>query len=115
MDVMPHTKFDPDISLEGVSSAMDLLNVHDSSWEWDVDDQLEFRLSTSYSTSITTLAAANSRNFTNNLLSIDSDSSPREHPLYQNATIGLDGLYHCPWEEDSSCNHKPEKLKCNYE
>jgi hypothetical protein len=41
--------------------------------------------------------------------------NPREHPLYLRATTGPDGLYHCPWEADSSCNHKPEKLKCNYE
>lgn len=38
-----------------------------------------------------------------------------EHPLYSRATTGSDGLYHCPWEADPSCNHKPESLKCNYE
>jgi hypothetical protein len=39
----------------------------------------------------------------------------REHPLYQHATTEPDGLYHCPWEgKDPSCNHKPEKLRCNY-
>lgn len=41
--------------------------------------------------------------------------SARDHPLYKNANPGPDGLFHCPWEGDSSCNHKPEKLKCNYE
>lgn len=40
----------------------------------------------------------------------------RNHPLYQKATTGPDGLYHCPWEgKDPTCNHKPEKLECNYE
>jgi hypothetical protein len=40
----------------------------------------------------------------------------REHPLYQRATTSPDGLYHCPWEgRDPYCNHKPEKLRCNYE
>ena len=48
--------------------------------------------------------------------SVDNDNIPREHPLYQNAITGSDGLYHCPWEgKDPACNHKPEKLKCNYE
>ncbi len=44
-----------------------------------------------------------------------SDSDPRDHPLYRNPPTGPGGLYHCPWEGDPSCNHKPEKLKCNYE
>lgn len=26
-----------------------------------------------------------------------------------------DGLYHCPFEGDGTCNHKPTNLKCNYE
>lgn len=39
----------------------------------------------------------------------------RDHPLYKNATPQADGLFHCPWEGETSCNHKPEKLKCNYE
>jgi hypothetical protein len=47
---------------------------------------------------------------------VDNDNTPREHPLYSKATTGPDGLYHCPWEgKDPACNHKPEKLKCNYE
>lgn len=45
----------------------------------------------------------------------EMDNSARDHPLYHNATAGPDGLYHCPWEGDASCQHKPEKLKCNYE
>jgi hypothetical protein len=48
--------------------------------------------------------------------STDSETNPRSHRLYQNPIQGPDGLYHCPWEgKDASCNHKPEKLKCNYE
>jgi hypothetical protein len=41
--------------------------------------------------------------------------SARSHDLYKNASPGEDGLYHCPWEGESCCNHKPEKLKCNYD
>lgn len=44
------------------------------------------------------------------------DSVARDHPYYHSATLGQDGLYHCPWETmDPPCSHKPEKLKCNYE
>lgn len=39
----------------------------------------------------------------------------RNHDLYKTAQTQADGLFHCPWEGDPSCNHKPEKLKCNYE
>lgn len=38
----------------------------------------------------------------------------REHPLYK-GTRGPDGLYHCPWEKEVGCNHKPAKLKCTFE
>ena len=48
-------------------------------------------------------------------ISADADNTARDHPLYQNATVKEDGLYHCPWEGDMSCAHRPEKLKCNYE
>ena len=41
--------------------------------------------------------------------------SARDHPLYKNAYPQADGLFHCPWEGQPSCQHKPEKLKCNYE
>lgn len=41
--------------------------------------------------------------------------SARDNPLYRNVSPGVDGLYHCPFEGDADCNHKPEKLKCNYE
>lgn len=46
--------------------------------------------------------------------SVESDS-PREDHRYKNAVRKGDGLFHCPWEGQSGCNHKPEKLKCNYE
>ncbi|UPL00388.1 hypothetical protein LCI18_011322 [Fusarium solani-melongenae] len=38
----------------------------------------------------------------------------REHPLYK-GTREPDGLYHCPWEKEVSCNHKPAKLKCTFD
>lgn len=41
--------------------------------------------------------------------------SARDHVLYRTATPRTDGLFHCPWEGQLSCNHKPDKLKCNYE
>jgi len=41
--------------------------------------------------------------------------SARDHPLYKQVVPGEDGLFHCPWEGQTSCNHRPEKLKCNYE
>lgn len=45
----------------------------------------------------------------------DGEAGARDHQLYKSATPQSDGLYHCPWEGDASCNHKPEKLKCNYD
>ncbi|KAI1115099.1 hypothetical protein F5Y14DRAFT_145787 [Nemania sp. NC0429] len=48
-------------------------------------------------------------------LSGDGESSARDHPLYKNALPKPDGLFHCPWEGQATCNHKPEKLKCNYD
>ncbi|CAH0022275.1 unnamed protein product [Clonostachys rhizophaga] len=38
----------------------------------------------------------------------------REHSLYQDATIGSDDLYHCPWESQADCNHVPTNTKCTY-
>lgn len=46
--------------------------------------------------------------------SVESDS-PRDDARYKNAARQADGLFHCPWEGEAGCNHKPEKLKCNYE
>ncbi|PQE11372.1 c2h2 transcription factor protein [Rutstroemia sp. NJR-2017a BVV2] len=47
--------------------------------------------------------------------SLEADNSARDHELYHNVTTGADGLYHCPWEGNPNCQHKPEKLKCNYD
>ena len=47
--------------------------------------------------------------------SLEMDNTARDHPLYHNVSTNADGLYHCPWESEASCQHKPEKLKCNYE
>ena len=47
--------------------------------------------------------------------SLEIDNTARDHPLYHNVTPKTDGLYHCPWEGKDGCQHKPEKLKCNYE
>jgi hypothetical protein len=45
----------------------------------------------------------------------DEDGA-RRHELYQNPIRDSDGLYHCPGEgERGFCNHKPNKLKSNYE
>jgi hypothetical protein len=41
--------------------------------------------------------------------------SARDHALYKNVVPQADGLFHCPWEGQPNCNHKAEKLKCNYE
>lgn len=41
--------------------------------------------------------------------------TPRDDFRYKNAIRQPDGLFHCPWEGKPGCNHKPEKLKCNYE
>jgi hypothetical protein len=46
---------------------------------------------------------------------IDDNNAARLHPLYQNVKPGPDGFYHCPWEGQTTCQHKAEKLKCNYE
>lgn len=47
--------------------------------------------------------------------STNDDNTARDHPLYHNVTTQADGFYHCPWEGQAGCQHKPEKLKCNYE
>ncbi|KAL5412633.1 hypothetical protein PMIN04_009771 [Paraphaeosphaeria minitans] len=38
----------------------------------------------------------------------------RSDPLYFKEP-DADGLYHCPSEGESGCNHKPTTLKCNYD
>ncbi|KAH8596926.1 hypothetical protein B0O99DRAFT_508991, partial [Bisporella sp. PMI_857] len=47
--------------------------------------------------------------------SLDVDNTARDHHLYHNVRVRSDGLYHCPWEGQEGCGHKPEKLKCNYD
>ncbi len=183
MDVMSQTMFEPSLTHDGVSAAMDPLNINDSSWaQWDPIDQPESEGSTPYSSDMTWSASADTKNTMNYSPThvtnspryvaihsvdphlphtycfarasrkamlqqngrtngdhsanyqpgfydglhqsdrshshgiVDNDSTPREHPLYLKATTGPDGFYHCPWEgKDPACNHKPEKLKCNYE
>ncbi|KAI6783893.1 ZnF C2H2 [Emericellopsis cladophorae] len=51
----------------------------------------------------------------NNMINRREVESARNHDLYKSAVTQKDGLYHCPWEGQPSCNHKPEKLKCNYD
>ncbi|KAK5664070.1 hypothetical protein OQA88_284 [Cercophora sp. LCS_1] len=53
--------------------------------------------------------------FNSRRLSGEGESSARDHFLYKNAYPQADGLFHCPWEGETTCNHKPEKLKCNYD
>jgi len=179
LNVMSQAMFEPSITHDSVSAAMDPLSINDSLWPWDAIDQTESGGSTpdmAWSAGATTKnsmsyspnRATNSPRYvatppmdphlphTNSLVrasrkamvqqngrvngdnsgnyqpgfydglhqsdrshshgSVDNDNTPREHPLYQKATTGPDGLYHCPWEgKDPACNHKPEKLKCNYE
>lgn len=52
---------------------------------------------------------------TNEWAGVTSEGEARDHPLYKSAYPAADGLYHCPWENTQCCNHRPEKLKCNYE
>ncbi|EEY20174.1 conserved hypothetical protein [Verticillium alfalfae VaMs.102] len=39
----------------------------------------------------------------------------KDHSLYKNATPGPDGSYHCPWEDQASCDHEPTLYKVNYQ
>ncbi len=38
----------------------------------------------------------------------------RNHPLYSEGPHA-DGMFHCPFTSDPTCQHGPTKLKCNYE
>jgi len=51
---------------------------------------------------------------TPSLVSENDEGRHRNHPLYSEGPQA-DGLYHCPFESDPNCQHKPTKLKCNYE
>ncbi len=45
----------------------------------------------------------------------DNVRTARDHFFYKNAYRQADGLFHCPWEGESSCNHKPDRKKYVYE
>lgn len=161
LDLMSQTMFEPSATHNGISSAMDPLDMNDSNWpHWDTDGSEDSTPYSSDTTWTSNTAPKNPMNYSphhttnstrasrkavtqqnsrvngdypaNFLTGFDglprSDQShsqgsveidsppPRDHPLYQKATIGPDGLYHCPWEgKDLTCSHKPEKLKCNYD
>ncbi|KAK4211000.1 hypothetical protein QBC37DRAFT_427857 [Rhypophila decipiens] len=38
-----------------------------------------------------------------------------DHPVYKNATQEADGLWHCPWEGEGYCQHKPSVLKADHD
>ncbi|KAH6699579.1 hypothetical protein EV126DRAFT_424247 [Verticillium dahliae] len=42
------------------------------------------------------------------------NESFRTHPLYKDPRPAFDGFFHCPWEGQADCHHRPNKLKCNY-
>lgn len=39
----------------------------------------------------------------------------RDHPLVKNAVQEADGLWHCPWEGEGYCEHKPSVLRADFE
>lgn len=39
----------------------------------------------------------------------------KDHPLYTQAVQGQDGLWHCPWEGEGYCDHKPSVLRADFE
>ncbi|KAK7928867.1 hypothetical protein PG985_005865 [Apiospora marii] len=45
----------------------------------------------------------------------DDEPDARGHQVYKNVAPWADGLFHCPWERQPSCNHQPARLKCNYD
>ncbi|KAJ4239515.1 hypothetical protein NW757_012730 [Fusarium falciforme] len=44
-----------------------------------------------------------------------ADRIAKGYDMYTLAVPHEDGLYHCPWEGQPSCNHQPEKSKAAYE
>ena len=42
-------------------------------------------------------------------------ASLKDHPLYRDAVQGDDGLWHCPWEGEGYCSHKPSVLRADFE
>src|SRR5204862_1176577 len=39
----------------------------------------------------------------------------KNHPLYRNPLQEEDGLWHCPWEGEGYCSHKPSVLRADFE
>ena len=39
----------------------------------------------------------------------------RDHPLSKTAAQEADGLWHCPWEGEGYCDHKPSVLRADFE
>ncbi|KAL2147631.1 hypothetical protein VTI28DRAFT_8085 [Corynascus sepedonium] len=39
----------------------------------------------------------------------------KDHPLYTQAVQGQDGLWHCPWEGEGYCDHKPSVLRADFD
>ena len=48
-------------------------------------------------------------------MSGESDNTTARNNALYHVGPREDGLYHCPFEAEGECGHKPEKLKCNYE
>lgn len=42
------------------------------------------------------------------------DENARSDPLYE-ASPDKHNFYHCPFLDKEHCDHKPTRLKCNYE
>jgi hypothetical protein len=38
-----------------------------------------------------------------------------DYSKYHNVSASADGYYHCPWENQDICRHKPEREKVKYE
>jgi hypothetical protein len=45
---------------------------------------------------------------------VGPDAQPRSHRFYQNPR-GEDGKWHCPFKEETNCNHEPTSQKCGFE
>jgi hypothetical protein len=59
--------------------------------------------------------AATFENFLQRRSNSESEgNTARSHEFYSRRPK-KDGLYHCPYASEGQCDHKPEKLKCNYE
>lgn len=46
---------------------------------------------------------------------IKSIDELKDHTLYKDAAQEEDGLWHCPWEGEDYCDHKPSVLRADYE